>query len=88
MQNTQENKEHLKEAERRIDWVLAHPAMSDWLKNTLRGARERDPVAVLNDLEMLNHLLRPRAEAQIAQSSSELRERLPFSRPGDSRSSD
>lgn len=56
---------YAKQAEARIDWVLAHPGMSAWLKQSLREARNRDPVHVLNDLEMLDHLLRPRAEAQI-----------------------
>ncbi|WP_155957809.1 hypothetical protein [Fodinicurvata sediminis] len=55
----------MKEAEDRIDWVLKHPGMSDWLKQALRDARERDPAAVLNDLELLNQLLKPRAETQI-----------------------
>ncbi|KPQ01207.1 MAG: hypothetical protein HLUCCA12_17540 [Rhodobacteraceae bacterium HLUCCA12] len=63
---------YLTEAEDRIDWVLAHPGMSDWLKETLRGACERDPVEVLNDLEMLDHLLRRRAQAQIERSLSRI----------------
>jgi hypothetical protein len=67
MTNEHDLEEYLKSAEDRIDWVLSHSGMSDWLKNALRGARERDPVEVLNDLEMLNHLLKPRAEAQIQQ---------------------
>lgn len=50
--------------ERMIAWVLAHPGMSGWLKRGLRTALRRDPIAVLNDLEMLNALLRPRAQAQ------------------------
>lgn len=61
---------YLKETEDRIDWVLSHPGMSDWLKQALRGGRERNPVDLLNDLEMLDHLLKRRAEAQINQSFS------------------
>ncbi len=41
-----------------IDWVLARPDMSPWLKNALEAARGCDPVAILNDLEILNHVLR------------------------------
>ena len=52
-------------AEHRIAWVLAHPDMSPWLQETLRTARERDPVAVMNDLELLDALLRPWADARI-----------------------
>ena len=52
--------------EDRIAWVLAHPGMSDWLKQTVRTALDRDPVAVLNDLEILNVLLRRKSEEQIS----------------------
>lgn len=52
-------------AQYRISWVLDHPGMSEWLKEAVRTALDHDPVAVLNDLEMLNTLLRLRAEAQI-----------------------
>jgi hypothetical protein len=41
-----------------IAFVLEHPGMSDWLKETLRGALLRDPLATLNDLEILTDLLR------------------------------
>ena len=44
--------------DQRIAWVLAHPGTSAWLKDALRAARERDPVEVLNELEILNLLLR------------------------------
>ena len=49
----------------RIAWVLAHPRMSPWLKEALRGARERDPVEILNELEILNLLLRTECETRI-----------------------
>lgn len=55
----------LQGAEDQIDWVLAHPAMSDWLKQSLRSARDREPVDVLNDLEMLQNLLGQRSRIQI-----------------------
>ena len=64
--------EYLKEAEDRIDWVLAHPGMSDWLKQALKDARDRDPLDLLDDLEMLDQLLRRRAEAQYRQSLSQV----------------
>ena len=57
--------ERLRVTEARIDWVLEHPDMSDWLKQALRTARGRDPSAVLNDLEMLRTLLQDRSGALI-----------------------
>ena len=48
----------------RIAWVLNNPQMSDWLKDAVRTALERDPADLLSDLEMLEILLRPRAEIQ------------------------
>jgi len=62
------------EAERQIAWVLAHPGMSDWLKAALKSAADRDPVHLLNDLEILGLLLRTKSQAiideQLRQSSS------------------
>lgn len=55
----------LKETDARIDWILAHPGMSVWLKEALRAALERDPVDILNDLEILDYLLRARSDALI-----------------------
>ena len=49
----------------RIAWILAHPRMSPWLTEALRGARERDPVEVLNELEILNLLLRTDCRTRI-----------------------
>ncbi len=57
--------EVLQSNEDRIAWVLAHPRMSLWLKEALSGARERDPVEVLNELEILNLLLRTECETKI-----------------------
>ncbi len=56
-------------AEQRIQSALAHPALSDWLKDTLRSALERDPLALANDLELLGHLLRSWSAAHIARES-------------------
>ena len=51
--------------EGRITWVLDHPGMSRWLKDALRSARGREPLDVLDDLEILNSALCPRAEAEL-----------------------
>ena len=50
-------------AEARIAWVLDHSGMSLWLKGALRGALEQNPIAVVNDAQLLTHLLRARADA-------------------------
>ena len=55
------------EVERRIAWILAHPGISEWLKDTLSKALDRDPIDVANDLELLIHLLRPWTSARIDQ---------------------
>ena len=55
----------LKTNDQRIAWILAHPRTSAWLKDALRGARERDPVEVLNELEILNLLLRTECEGRM-----------------------
>ena len=52
-------------ANARIEWVLNHPHMIDWLKAALRSAKGLDPVAILNDIEMLRHLITLRANAEI-----------------------
>jgi hypothetical protein len=56
--------------EERIAWILANPRSSAWLKQALESANGRDPVAVLNDLEILNLLLRKKAEASIQNALS------------------
>lgn len=56
-------------SDEQIDLVLSHPAMSPWLKNTLATARDRDPVDVLNDLEILDYMLRTRSDARIRSAS-------------------
>lgn len=48
-----------------INWVLDHPHMSPWLKETLRSAQGLDPVALQNDIEMLRHLIGLRANAEV-----------------------
>ena len=56
-------------AERRIQHALGHPALSAWLKDTLRSAFEREPLALANDLELLGHLLRPWTQAHITREA-------------------
>lgn len=55
----------LKMTDQRINWVLSHQGMSPWLKMALATARERHPIEVLNDLEILDHLLRTWHEASV-----------------------
>lgn len=57
-----------------IDWVLSRPSMSSWLKEALKTARDRDPIDVLNDLEILNHILRTRSNACIQALEKSLNE--------------
>ena len=42
----------------RFEWALAHPDVSDWVKSSLTSARPRDPIDVLNDLELMTHIVR------------------------------
>ncbi|MCW8308598.1 hypothetical protein AruPA_16295 [Acidiphilium sp. PA] len=53
------------EADAHIAFILEHTGMSDWLKTALQEALPLDPIAVLNDLEILNLVLRKRSEALI-----------------------
>lgn len=62
--------ELLKASEMWIDWVLSSPNASEWVRNAVRTAMHRDPVQVLNELEMLNILLRSRCESLIELSVS------------------
>ena len=55
----------VREAERRIAWVLENPLTSAWLKDALESATRRDPVDVMNDLELLDHVLKEWARAKI-----------------------
>ncbi len=51
--------------DQQIDWILAHPDMSQWLKDALLSARQRNPIDVLNDLEMLDCILAQWCEASL-----------------------
>jgi len=56
--------------EEQLFFVMAHPGMSKWLKNAMSSALERHPVEVLNDLEILNLILRNRSHLVIAANNS------------------
>lgn len=45
-----------------ISFVLQHPGMSSWLKESLRAALEHDPVSLLNDIEILTLIIRQRVD--------------------------
>lgn len=60
---TSDAQEKLRHAEERISFVLTHPGISPWLRDTVKRALERDPVDVLNDMEILDNALRFRCEA-------------------------
>ena len=46
------------QTDQQIAWALAHPGTSEWLKQSLEAALDCDPVALLNELEILKRLLR------------------------------
>ncbi len=50
------------DVDRQISFVLQHPGMSPWLKDSLRAALGRDPVSLLNDIEILSLIIRQRAD--------------------------
>ena len=49
----------------RMDWVLSHPGFSAWLKAALSDSRGRDPIELLNELEVLNSVIRERCAAEL-----------------------
>ncbi len=52
--------------DQRIQWILAHPDMSPWLKTSVASARQREPLEVLNDLEILDCVLRAWCDASLS----------------------
>ena len=46
-------------------WIEIHPGVSDWLKQAVRIARDRDPVSLVNELEILWVLLQLRETAEL-----------------------
>jgi len=65
------NTELPREISEQITWILNDPGMSPWLKTTLETALRRDPIAVVNDLEILNLLLRARCDVMMRQTFEE-----------------
>lgn len=53
-----ENTDGIDIAEKRINFILSNPDISPWLRETVKSALDRDPIEVLNDIEILNHSLR------------------------------
>ncbi len=49
-----------------IAWIESHPGVSDWLKEAVKSARDRDPVSLLNDLEILRVLMQLEANAELS----------------------
>jgi hypothetical protein len=49
-----------------VSFVLGNPRMSAWLKTALRETLLEDPILVLNELEILNLILRSRSELLVA----------------------
>lgn len=66
-----------------IAFILDHPAMSDWLKRALATALDRSPTEVLNDLEILNQVLRRRADLVLAGANPAVGTSSTFDRPVD-----
>ena len=52
--------------EERIAFILGHPGFSGWVKEVIRSALMRNPLAVLNDIEVLNHVLKRKCEIEAA----------------------
>lgn len=61
-----EGKRLMRVAEDRTNWVLAHPGFSAWLKTALAESRGRDPIELLNELEVLDSLIRARCAAELS----------------------
>ncbi|MCK5934080.1 hypothetical protein SAMN06297251_10887 [Fulvimarina manganoxydans] len=61
---SQFSQEHSPEAlEARMALLCEDPACSDWLKDAIRSALERDPVDAANDAEILADLLAKRCNS-------------------------
>jgi len=53
--------------------ILNDPAASDWLRQALQAALERDPVDAANDAEALAQILIARAERILAGAPRDVR---------------
>lgn len=70
--NSGERQKDLSSVDAQIEFVLGHPDMSDWIKDTLRGALACSPIEVLNDLEILNRILPAWSDGLTAQTSCDV----------------
>ena len=61
----EEAKRELDRSDQQIKWLLNNEGTSAWLKAALEGATDCDPISILNDLEILCHLLKMRSSAQV-----------------------
>lgn len=59
---TTSSKQSPTNANEQIFFVLQNPATSPWLRDALRAALTVDPIAAANDLEILNLIIRRRAD--------------------------
>ena len=55
-----------------ISMVLADPKTSNWLKQSLRQALAREPLAAADDAALLNQLLRSRCDEQTCRAIASL----------------
>jgi hypothetical protein len=55
-----------------IDWLLSRSNVSPWLKSALTTAQGRDPVELLNDLSILDCVLRQQCNAQVRSALEKL----------------
>ena len=55
---TDETQRELAQCDQQIKWLLGNDGTSAWLKAALEGAVVCDPVSILNDVEILCHLLK------------------------------
>ena len=62
---TEEAKCEMAQCDQQIEWLLGNDGTSPWLKVALKGAAACDPVSILNDVEILCHLLKRRSAAQV-----------------------
>lgn len=70
--------------ESEINWVLHHPGLSSWLKESLRLSLVRDPLSVLNELEVLRCLSERRLAVQaVSAACSDGRSDAGFANTGD-----
>jgi hypothetical protein len=61
----QSDNARLKQIEEQIDWIISNPNMSQWVKKALEATRNSDPIGTVNELEILNHVIRARCEIYV-----------------------